>query len=151
MAFSIEKRNTWLLQMLLYCYYFKLFLSCMQSTSYIFVETVLRPAAPRCFHGYWDWCEEEIAGINNPPLAATANSSNVELLTESHQPLVSRKLTNFDNLSSTVGVASNPSFLSRILSHTAWRFSLKLRDKIRDEKPGFEATGGGCMHTLTCK
>ena len=31
------------------------------------------------------------------------------------------------------------------LSRTAWRFSPKLRDKIRDEKPGFEATGGGCM------
>ena len=34
---------------------------------------------------------------------------------------------------------------SRILSRTAWRFSPKLQDKMRDEKPGFEATGGGCM------
>ena len=39
MAFSIENRSTWLQHTLLY---FKLFLSCMQSTSYILVETVLR-------------------------------------------------------------------------------------------------------------
>ena len=32
--------------------YFDLFRSCLQSTSYILVETVLRPAAPRRFHGY---------------------------------------------------------------------------------------------------
>ena len=150
MAFSIEKRNTWLQQTLSY---FKLFISCMESTSYILVETVLRPAAPRRFHGYWDWCEEEIARINNPPLVAAASGSvavaTSKLMTESRQLLVSSKLTDFDNLSSTVGVASNPSFPSRILSRTAWRLSLKLRDKILDEKPRFEATGGGCMHTLT--
>jgi len=37
--------------------------------------------------------EEEIAGINNPPLAAAASDSvavaTSKLLTESHQPLVS--------------------------------------------------------------
>ena len=127
--------------------FFKLFSSCMQSTSYILVETVLRPAAPQRFHCYWDWCEEEIAG---PPLAATASGSvavaTSKPLTESHQPLVSSKLTDFDNLSSTVGVASNPSFLSRVLSRTA-RFSLKLEDKIRDEKPGFEVMKvAACIH-----
>ena len=91
--------------------------------------------------------------INNPPLVAAASDSvavaTSKLMTESRQLLVSSKLTDFDNLSSTVGVASNPSFPSRILSRTAWRLSLKLRDKILDEKPRFEATGGGCMHTLT--
>ena len=44
-----------------------------------------------------------------------------------------------------VSLESGPSFPSRILSRTARRFSPKLRDKIRDEKPGFEATGGDCM------
>ena len=59
--------------------------------------------------------------------------------------------TDLDNLSSAVGVASNPSFLSWILSRTAWRFSQKLQDKIQGGKPGFEATGGVCILTLTCK
>ena len=36
--------------------------------SYILVETVPRPAAPRRFHGYWDGCEEETAPINNTPI-----------------------------------------------------------------------------------
>ena len=72
-----------------------------------------------------------------------------KLLTESHQPLVSS--TYSDNLSSAVVVAANPSFPSQILSRIAWIFSPKLRDKIRDEKPVFEATGGGCMLTLTRK
>ena len=111
------------------------------------------PAAPRRYHGYWDWCEEEIVGINNPPLAAAASDSvavtTSKALTESHQPHVSS--TDFDNLSSAVGVASNLTFLSQILSRTAWRFSPKLRDKIQDRKPGFEATGGGLMLTLTHK
>ena len=69
--------------------------------------------------------EEEIApGINNPPLAAAARDSvtvaTSKLLTESYQPL-SRVLTDFDKLSSAVGVASNPSFPSRILFYSAWR------------------------------
>ena len=89
MAFCIEKRTTWPQQMVVY---FDLFRSCLQSTSYILVETVLRPAAPRRYHGYWDWLQQEIAGINNPPLAAAASDSvaveTLKLLTESHQPLV---------------------------------------------------------------
>ena len=40
MAFCIEKRNTWPHQTVVY---FDLFRSCLQSTSYILVETVLRP------------------------------------------------------------------------------------------------------------
>ena len=46
---GIEKRNTWPEQMVVY---FDLFRSCLQSISYILVETVLRPAAPRHYHGY---------------------------------------------------------------------------------------------------
>ena len=87
--------------------------------------------------------KEEIAGINNPHLAAAASDS-VAIVT-------SKLLTDFDNLSSAVGLALNPSFLFPILSRTAWRFSPKLRDKIRDGKPGFKVTGGGCMLTLTRK
>ena len=94
--------------------YFELFWNCLQSTSYILVETVLRPAAAWPYHGYWDWCEEEIAGINNPHLAAAASDSvtvaALKLLTESHPPLVSS--TDFDNLSSAVGLALNLSKIS---------------------------------------
>ena len=88
MAFCIEKRNTWPQQTVVY---FDLFRSCLQSTSYILVETVLRPAAPRRYHETGG--EEEIAGINNTPLAAAASDSvaaaTSKLLTESHKPLVS--------------------------------------------------------------
>ena len=44
-----EKRNTWPQQTVVY---FDLFRSYLQSTSYIFVETVLHPAVPRRCHGY---------------------------------------------------------------------------------------------------
>ena len=77
-------------------------------------------------------------GINNPPLAAAASDSVTvtvsKLLRESHQPLQT-----CPEYRSAVGIASNPSFPSRILSRTALRFSPKLRDKIWDGKPGFEA------------
>ena len=96
------------------------------------------PAAPRRYHGYWDWCEEEIVRINNPPLATAASDSvavaTSKALTGSHQPLVLS--TDFDNLSSAVGVALIPTFLSQILSCTAWRFSPKLQDKSRTESLG---------------
>ena len=90
MAFCIEKRNTWLQRMVVY---FDLFRSCLQSASYIhvLVETVLRPGV---FMATETGGEEEIAGINNLPLAAAASDSVAvamsKLLTESHQPLVSR-------------------------------------------------------------
>ena len=87
MAFCIEKRNTWSQQTVVY---FDLFRSCLQSTSYILVETVLRPGV---FMATETGGEEEIAGINNPPLAAAASDSvavaTSKLLTESYQPLVS--------------------------------------------------------------
>ena len=44
--------------------------------------------------------------------------------------------TNFNNLSSAVGVASNPSFLSWILSRTAWRFSKSCETKSKMESLG---------------
>jgi len=76
-------------------------------------------------------------GINNLPLAAAASDSVVvatsKLLTEFHQPLVSS--TDFDNLSSAVGVASNPSFPSQILSRTAWR----IFSKAARQNPGRKA------------
>ena len=88
-------------------------------------------------------------GINNLPLAAEVGSDSVavtasELLRESHQPLQTCL-----EYQSAVGVASNPSFPSQILSHTAWRFSPKLQDKIRNEKPGFEAILEvvSCLHS----
>ena len=87
MAFCIEKRNTWPQQTVVY---FDLFRSCLQSTSYILVETVLRPGVIMATE---TGGEEEIAGINNPPLAAAASDSvaaaTSKLLTESHKPLVS--------------------------------------------------------------
>ena len=44
---SIENRNTWLHQTVVY---FKLFWSCVRSTSYILVEILLCHAAPGCYH-----------------------------------------------------------------------------------------------------
>ena len=92
--------------------------------------------------------EEEIAGINNPPLAAAASDSVavtvLKLLRESHQHLQTCL-----EQRSAVGVASNPSFPSQILSHTAWRFSPKLQDKILDGILGFEAILEvvACLHS----
>ena len=148
MAFCIEKRNTWLQQTVVY---FELFFSCLQSTSYILAETTAPSRAPA------SWLLRLVRGRDcgdqQPALSSCSKrfsgGSNVETTDRIHQPLVSS--TDFDNLFSTIGVASNPSFLSRILSRAAWRFSPKLWDKVRDGKPGFEATGGGCMLTLTCK
>ena len=123
-------------------------------TSYIFVETVLCQLHPGVIMATGTGVRKRLhVRINNPPLAAAASDSvavaTSKALTGSHQPLVSS--TDFDNLSSAVGVASIPTSLSQILSGTAWRFSPKLRDKIQDRKPGFEATGGGLMLTLTRK
>ena len=46
---------------------------------------------PRHYHGCWDWWEEEIAGIHNPPLAAAASDSVrvavLKLLREFHVSL----------------------------------------------------------------
>ena len=67
MAFCIEKRNTWPQQTVVY---FDLFRSCLQSTSYILVETVLRPAAPRRYHGYWDWRWERDRRDQQPALSS---------------------------------------------------------------------------------
>ena len=79
MAFCIEKRNTWSQQTVVY---FDLFRSCLQSTSYILVETVLRPAAPRRFHGYWDWRRGRDCGDQQPALSSCSKrfsgGSNVE-------------------------------------------------------------------------
>ena len=80
MAFCIEKRNTWSLQTVVY---FDLFRSCLQSTSYILVETVLRPAAPGVFMATETGGEEEIAGPDQQPALSSCSKrfsggSNVE-------------------------------------------------------------------------
>ena len=84
MAFCIEKRNTWPQQTVVY---FDLFRSCL-------LYTCRNCTAPSCTQRYTETGgEEEIAGINNPPLAAAASDSvavaTSKLLTESHQQLVS--------------------------------------------------------------
>ena len=117
----------------------------------------MQPAVPRCYHGYWDWCKEQLAGINIPSLSSSSKQfsggrsvSATENIPSTTLELVSS--TDFDNWSSAVGVASNPSW---ILSHSLEIFfqncKTKLGDKIQDRKPGFEATGGGLMLTLTPK
>ena len=151
MVFCIEKRNTCSLQMVVY---FELFRSFLQSTSYILVTAPSRAPA-------LSWLLRLVRrrdfGDQQPALSSCSkqfsDGSNVKAT--DRIPSTTCLEYQFDNLSSAVGLALNPSFPSRILSCTAWRwrwrFLQAVRDKIRDEKPGLEATGGGFMLTLTPK
>ena len=150
MAFCIEKRNTWAQQTV---GYFDLFRSCLQSTSYILVEIVLRPAAPRRYHGYWDWRRGRDCGINNPPLAAAASDSvaaaTSKLLTESHKPLVSSILTHcwqlvFSCMGSLESKLSVPDFVSHCL---------EIFSKAARQNPGRKAWVRGYwrwLHARSC-
>ena len=140
MAFCIEKRNTWLVV------FFEQFWSCLQGTSYILVETVLHPAAPLCYHGYWDCCEEEMPRINNPPLEAAASDSVKvavsKLLTESTCLGYQFWQLIFSCRGSLKSKLSIPDFVSHCLEICLplhWYFSKQCKTKM-----GQKAWVGGC-------
>ena len=118
MAFCIEKRNTW----------------SQQTVVYILVETVLHSAVPRLLglvRGK-DCRDQQAALSSSSKRFSDGNSIKAFERIPSTPPNLSR-----------VPISCRRSLKSKLsvpdLSHTAWRFSPNLRDKIRDGKPGFEA------------
>ena len=130
--------------------YFEQFWSCLRSTSYILVDTVLHPAVPLCYHGYWDSCEEEMPRINNPPLEVAASDSVTvavsKLLTESTCLGYRFWQLIFSCRGSLKSKLSVPDFVSHCIDISPSSARQKW-----DRKPGLEAAGVGLMLTLIPK
>ena len=80
------------------------------------------------------FCRRSACGTESKALLRSKNTEMTSMpwsrdcsipleIASSYDPInhLSRVLTDFDNLSSAVGVASNPSFPSQILFRSAWR------------------------------